>query len=148
MHVKYPGIVKNIFIKAILILFLGFNVYYTKNQLAIRYNGWWNEYPAYKDFYTVTPYLRSIGITRNDTVISIPDWSHHTLYLMNQPGWTECYRINKDSVSIQKSIERGAKYLIVSSSEEIEKKSYLKSFTRDSVGSYNKILIYRLSGQR
>ncbi|HGJ64993.1 TPA: isochorismatase family protein [bacterium] len=117
MNRLFPKICSNIFIKTILIVFLVFNVYHTSIQIKHRYTGWWTEYPKFKDFHTITPYLRSIGITRNDTVISIPDQSHHTLYLMNQPGWTECFGLNKDSNSIAKSIERGAKYLIVASKD-------------------------------
>jgi len=141
---KFPGIARNFIVKLALLAFLAFNVYHTKSQLMIRYEGWWNEYPAYKDFYTVTPYLRSIGITRHDTVISIPDRSHHTLYLMNQPGWTECMGLNRDSAAIEESMERGAKYLIISSPDDLKTKEYLRSFTREPVGNYNKILIYRL----
>jgi hypothetical protein len=142
---KFPKIAKNYLVRGLLLFVLVFNVYHTKSQLQIRYDGWWNEYTAYKDFYSVTSYLRSIGITRHDTVVSIPDQSHHTLYLMNQPGWTECFGLNKDSAAIEKSISRGAKYLIVSSTREIDSRKYLQKFTHDLVGNYNEIVIYRLT---
>lgn len=39
------------------------------------------------DYYTVEPYLRSIGISRKDIVVSVPDKTPNlTLYLLNQPG--------------------------------------------------------------
>jgi 4-amino-4-deoxy-L-arabinose transferase-like glycosyltransferase len=140
----FPKTISNIFIKTILLVFLIFNIYHTRKQIHDRYTGWWTEYPKFKDFHTITPYLRSIGVTRYDTVISIPDYSHHTLYLMNQPGWTECYGLNKDSASIAKSIERGAKYLIIASKEDIQSKPYLKPFISDSVGRYNNTYIFKL----
>ncbi len=144
IKIIFPNTVSNIFIKAILLMFLILNINHTKKQIHARYTGWWTEYPKFKDFHTITPYLRSIGITRHDTVISIPDYSHHTLYLMNQPGWTECFGLNKDSSAIAKSIERGAKYLIVASKNDIETKSYLKPFISNYVGKYNDIYIFKL----
>jgi hypothetical protein len=147
MNRLYPKFSGNLLIKGIIIFILIFNVIHTRNQLNIRYNGWWNEYPAFKDFDTVTPYLRSIGIERHERVISIPDQSHHTLYLMNQPGWTECFHLNLDSASMQQSVNRGAKYLIIASQEDLDARPYLNSFTSELTGKYGKILIYNLQAQ-
>jgi hypothetical protein len=144
MNRLYPKYSINLVFKVALVYMLYFNIRHTQNELNVRYNGWWNEYPVFKDFDTITPYLRSIGITRFDKVISLPDHSHHTLYIMNQPGWTECLGLNKDSVAIKRSIDRGAKYLIIASAEELAKKPYLSSFTRYRVGEYGKVQIYKL----
>ena len=144
MNRLYPKFSRNLIISGALVYLLFFNVKHTRNELNVRYNGWWNEYPLFRDFDSITPYLRSIGISRFDKVISIPDQSFHTLYIMNQPGWTECYNLNKDSHSVQKSIDRGAKYLIVASAEELSKRPYLSSFTRDLAGKYGTIQIFKL----
>jgi hypothetical protein len=112
--------------------------------MYLRYNDWWNEYPQFRDFDEVTPYLRSIGISRFDRVISVPDLTHHTLYIMNQPGWTQCYDLNLDSVSVQQSIDRGAKYIIIASKEYLDKSPYLSAFTGSPAGHFGKILIYDL----
>ena len=147
MNRLYPALSNNLLAKGIIIFILLFNVAHTRKQLNIRYNGWWNEYPAFKDFDTVTTYLRSIGINRHEKVISIPDQSHHTLYLMNQLGWTECFHLNLDSTSIQQSVKRGAKYLIIASQNELDARPYLKPFTTKLTGRYGKILIYNLQSQ-
>jgi len=144
MNRLYPKFVRNLAVRLALVSFLLLNIIHTQKVLSVRYNGWWNEYPLFRDFDTITPYLRSLGITRFDKVISIPDHSHHTLYIMNQPGWTECYNLNKDSLAIEKSIERGARYLIVASKEELDKRPYLSSYASHPAGEYGSVLIFRL----
>ena len=114
-----------------------------------------NDYENNQDIYTVAPYLRAIGIQSADTVISIPDDSHASLYLMNVKGWTEYtdarfnrgerIRYNQDSAGIQHSIDRGAKYLIVNGAEELFKKPYLASYARHLIGRYKSVLIFRLN---
>ena len=140
----FPKITSNIVLLVILISFLAYNVDHTRKQIHDRYTGWWTEYPKFKDFHTITPYLRSIGITRHDTVISIPDKSHHTLYLMNQPGWTQNFMQNLDSAGIAKSIQRGADYLIVASTEDINSNAFIKPFISDTFGYYNKVRVFKL----
>ena len=65
---------------------------------------------------------------------------------MNQPGWTECYSLNRDSVSVQQSIDRGAKYLVAASEEDLISRPYLSSFTKDLAGKYGSVLIFKLRG--
>jgi hypothetical protein len=130
-------------VKALFLCFLLFNVVYAQKQMKARYYGWWNEHPEYKDYDSITPYLRSKGIHALDTVICLPDQSHFTLYLMNQRGWTECYGNNHDSASIQASIKHGAKYLIVNGNETLGRK-YLQHFLSHPIGQYGNIHIYKL----
>jgi hypothetical protein len=144
MNRLYPKITSLFDIRLMLAIILLFNVIHTKNQMYQRYYGWWNERTKFKDFETITPYLRSIGITRYDKVISLSDQSHHTLYLMNQPGWTECYSLNRDSASVQQSIDRGAKYLLIASCEDLDSRPYMRSFIHDPCGRYGSVLIFRL----
>jgi hypothetical protein len=113
-----------------------------------------NDYPQNKDLYTITPYLRQIGITPQDTVISIPDMSHVSLYLMNQKGWTEYtdtkfsksepVRYNQDSAGISASIRKGAKYLVLNGISELYKKPYLLPFCTNLAGRYHNVLIFNL----
>ncbi len=140
----YPRFSKNIIVSSLLIFLLIFNVNFTRKEMNARYNGWWTEYPKYRDFYSITPYIRSLGITRFDKVISLPDASHHTLYLMNQPGWTTCFGQNLDSAGIARSIQHGAKYMILASKEELENEPYVKPFIKDTLGRYNKVYIFTL----
>lgn len=148
------GILSSVLFKILFAVFVLFNVYYAKQKLQERYQGWMNDYVQYLDIYAITPYLRQIGINTNDTVISIPDKSNATLYLMNQKGWTEYtdarfnrgkfIKYNQDSSDIQQSIERGARYLIVNGIEELLKKPYLLPFTNHLKSVYKNVLIFDL----
>jgi hypothetical protein len=144
MNRLYPKFSGHFLVQSLLIGFLAFNIWHTHKKMNVRYNGWWNEYPQFRDFDEVTPYLRSIGISRIDRVISLPDQSHHSLYIMNQPGWTQCYDLNLDSVSVQQSIDRGAKFLIIASKEYLDTSQYLSAYTRYPAGRFGKVLIYDL----
>lgn len=140
---KFQKIFNSFLLRIGFILFLIFNVNHAQKQMNLRYNGWWTEHPQYKDYHTITPYLRTIGINPLDTVICLPDQSHFTLYLMNQRGWTECWGNNQDSTGISLSIMRGARYLIVNG-DEILTRDYLKSFFQNQIGQYGSVKIYRL----
>ena len=150
----FNKIFKSVFVKIVFALFLIFNIYYAHRQLNNRYEGWMNDYPQNKDLYSLTPYLRQIGITPQDTVISIPDMSHVSLYLMNQKGWTEYtdskfsksepVRYNQDSAGISASIRKGAKYLVMNGISELYRKPYLKPFCTNLAGKYHNILIFNL----
>jgi len=140
----YPKIAGSVFVIAFLLFFLSINVDHTRQHMKVRYYGWWNEYPKYREFYTITPYLRSIGIQPLDTVICLPDGTHHTLYLMNLHGWTECFGQNKDSAGIAQSVQHGAKYLMVASHEDLDARPYVRPFITDTIGRYDRVLIFSL----
>ena len=138
------AVFKSTVIKSVFGIFLLFNVNYADNKLNERYNGWINDYPVYKDVHTVTPYLRSIGIQRTDKVICLPDPTpNYTLYLMNQPGWTQEYDYNMDSAKLYSMIQLGAKYLIITESEPYSR-PYLKSYLITKIGEYGSISIFKL----
>lgn len=148
---SYPELSKNFFIRGMLVVFLVFNIQHTRNQMDIRYNGWWNEYPAFKDYYTITPYLRSVGITRFDSVVCMPDQSHHTLYLMNQPGWTiKDYPALtrkteiRDSLVMARYIQIGAKFLITGDINVLARHTSLVPYTRTLTAKYRNIFIFSL----
>jgi hypothetical protein len=96
--------------------------------------------------YTIENYNRTIGIKKEDLVVSLPDPSINiSLVLMNQKGWTTFGGSANDSLKIENAREVGAKYLILKS-EEMKNSQSLKVFTqeKDSVGFYNGIWIYKL----
>ena len=131
-------------VKVLFLCFLLFNIVHAQKQMHERYYGWWNEHPGYKDYDSITPFLRSKGIQALDTVICLPDQSHFTLYLMNQRGWTECMRTNRDSAGIQTSIQHGAKYLIINGNEALGRK-YLHYFLTYPMGHYGNVFVYQLN---
>ena len=155
LKAKHPSLLRSVWIKAAFALFVAFNLFYARTQLNERYSEKFNDFKQTEDLYTITPYLRSIGISSNDTVISIPDGSHVSLYLMNQKGWTEytrhefnsevSYSYNADSLSVSQSIKKGARYMIVNGIGELYMKPYLKSFCTFLVGHYNNVLIFQLN---
>jgi hypothetical protein len=140
--------------KMVFSVLLLFNIYNARQKINDRYEGWMNDFPRNKDIYTITPYLRQIGISPVDTIISIPDRSHASLYLMNQKGWTEytdarfhrgeMIRYNQDSAGIQRSIDKGASYLIINGIQELYSKPYLQSYCTYLAGNYNNVLIFDL----
>jgi hypothetical protein len=135
-------------------LFVILNVYYAQKITSERYSGPMNNYGKLNDSYTITPFLRESGIGEYDTVISIPDGSHVSLYLMNQKGWTEYsdarlnreepILYNRDSLGIQKSINHGAKFLIVNGIKQLYDKPYLQSFCTHLKARYNNTLVFDL----
>lgn len=97
-----------------------------------------------KPFSTIETYNRTLGIKRDDRVISIPDVTiNGSLYLMDQKGWTT-YGGNweKEDFYINR-IVRGAKYLFVSDSSLLNK-DYLVPFTQNKIGCYQGISIFQL----
>jgi hypothetical protein len=151
MNRSYPELSKNLLIRSLMVVLLVFNVQHTRTQMDIRYNGWQNEFPAFKDYYTITPYLRSLGITRFDSVVCMPDQSHHTLYLMNQPGWTiKDYPALtrkteiRDSLEMDRYIRTGAKYLITGNLNVLSRHIALVPYTRTLYAKYRNIFIFSL----
>ena len=155
LYAHHPALLRTVWIKAVFALFVGFNLFYARTQLNERYSDQFNNFKQIEDLYTITPYLRSIGISSQDTVISIPDYSHVSLYLMNQKGWTEYtdqqfnrgvpYSYNADSLSVSESIRKGARYMIVYGIGELYAKPYLQSFCTFLLGHYNNVLIFQLN---
>lgn len=158
LKTSFPQIFTSLIAKVVFSLFVVFNIYYAQKINTERYEGRKNNFGELEDTYFVTPYLRELGISENDTIISIPDASHVSLYLMNQKGWTEyqdarfnreeSIAYNRDSVSIQKSINNGARYLIVNGIAQLYDKRYLQSFCSHLKGRYNNMLIFDLGEQQ
>lgn len=98
-----------------------------------------------KPFETIAPYLRSLGISRTDKVISLPDPSFNiTLYLMDQKGFTETEKsLSNDTLRIKNDIELGAKYLIVNDTT-ILRNSYINNYIKNPIGKFENILVYKL----
>lgn len=92
-------------------------------------------------YFTIEPYLRSIGISRHDIVYSVPDHSPNvTLYYLNQQGWTSGTKENPD---FKKIVGRGIKYFITSDTSYIHAPSFASNIG-SLVGSYKGIYIYKV----
>lgn len=150
------------FLKVSFALLLVWNIYYCAEKYKIRYlsygsyaiairekNYWdWfhSDYKShYEAFETITPYIRELGIKREDRVISMPDQSPNiSLYLMDQKGWTTfdyCPIINAEGM--QTKIAMGAKYLFVSR-PEIYNLDYMQPYLKKKIGEYKNVTIFDL----
>lgn len=151
---RHPEILNSILFKIAFGILLITNIFYTKNHLDFRYNNQGNIEKLNSPYYSITPYLREIGISRNDKVICLPGGSHINLVLMDQKGWTQwtdhklyrakAYQYNTDEEGINKCIQNGAKYLIINSVEDLYHSPFLHRFTNNLVGKYRDVLIFNL----
>lgn len=138
-----PKIYNSFVAKIIFLLIFLISVNYARGRVFARYNGWRNDYNVNKTLHEITPYLRQIGISRYDKVISIPDETVNlSLYLMNQPGWTMFWVHDKERFDL--AIKKGAKYLIVNGNISYNA-DFLMDYLNDSVGYFNGVMIYKLS---
>lgn len=150
----YPRVFASSILKLSVLILLVFNVYYAKGEIYKRYHGWWNDKDKFADIYSIQPRLRQLGVQATDTIISIPDNSHATLYLMNQKGWTEyvdkqfntgeTVYYNSDSATLAQSKTNGAKYLVINGIDQLYEKPYLNSFCFDTLGTYREVYIFKL----
>lgn len=159
---------KSMILKIIFIVFVIYNIFYCSHNIKMRYcdafdykpmhkkiftnsieHGFWiavNDYyiDNIKSFENIKPYLRSLGIKREDKVISFNDGSFNiTLYLMDQKGWGSFGNNFTDSSGIATKINLGAKYLIAFDTA-IYNKEYIQPFIKKKIGSYNNIDIFDL----
>ena len=151
----FPMVLRSKVTIALFAAFTLYNIHYAHGEIAERYQGKYNNYGMGSDLDKISPYLRSIGITPQDPVISIPDQSHVSLYLMNQKGWTEYAErffnkgvtvyLNRDAAGIESSISRGAKYLIIDGIDELFMRPFLHPFATHKAGQYGEVLIFDLS---
>lgn len=144
---KYNQLYNSLFFKVLIILFFIHNVDFARKRIEDRYGyqGWENKnyFKENLPYREISPYLRSIGIKKEDRVICLSDNSINiTLYNMNQKGWTN-YGIDLDSAKIRDKIQLGAKYILVYE-QELYKQESIQCFFKDKIGEYKNISIYNL----
>lgn len=147
LKIRFNKIFLSIIFRIILIAFLIHSLDFARRRMESRYDskGWQNEnyIKNIQPFETISPYLRSIGIKKDDRVISLSDKSPDiSLYFMNQKGWTN-YNISGDSARIKDEISLGAKYLIIYNKKAYEDQAIIP-FIKDKTGEYKNIDIYAL----
>lgn len=150
-----PRIFHSPYLKALMIILVLYNVYYSNGKLNERYYSEKNlRMLANNDFYDITPALRNLGLDRNTRVISLPGGNHINLYLADQKGWTEFtdskfnrdkpYKYNSDRDGILRSINNGAEYLILGNVGQLFLKPYLNEFATHLSGIHRNVLIFKL----
>jgi hypothetical protein len=151
---RFPKLFKHIVLKLMILALIGFNIFYAYKQTDERYNGWKQKAKYNSDIYTIQPYLESIGVSVTDTIISIPDGSNYSLYIMNRKGWTqytdtrfnrgEKVPYNQDSAGIAKSIKNGARYMVVRGIDQLYLQPFSQPFAKELIGKYNQVLVFDL----
>lgn len=141
---KSNRVYSNFLFGLFVMILLVFQVQETKKILKERYFAFDNNIIYNTNLLEMHNELRKHGIEKTDPVISIPDPSPNiTLTIMDQYGYT-LYRENKKTEEvIQKKIDQGAKYLIVTNPAEFSE-SYLRPFVQDSLFHYKDIWVYQL----
>ncbi len=141
----YKGIFNSLAFKMLFIGLVGLSLLYSKQTMKQRYGGKLdyqiNQQLAEKEFHQ---YMSSLGISKDDFVISVPDGSPNaSLYLLDRPGfseWIDRSGSRPDSTVIMDWQNRGAKYLIVNQPAYLEKPA-IQPFLSSKIGHYKDITI-------
>lgn len=144
---RFNTIYVSLVFRIIIVAFLIHNIDFGRRRIIDRYNedGWHNEnyIGSMQAFEEISPYLRSIGIKKNDRVLSLSDNSINiSLYLMNQKGWTN-YGIRIDSNKVKEKIDLGAKYLLIYN-DTLYKETVIQPLIKNKIGRYKNIDIFAL----
>jgi hypothetical protein len=118
------------------------SVIQTQTVMNYRYTQAQNCYYINEGCYTIEPYLRTLGVSRFDFVLSVPDPSPNvTLYYMNQPGYTECSNWYANNCGQLKNTN--IRYAIVGDDKFLENREFVSSL--DSlIGEYQGLKIFKI----
>jgi hypothetical protein len=127
------------------------NIYYARERHSERYYGWRNDYEMQKDLYTISPWLKEAGFSKNDTVIFCYSEYIRPLYLMNMKGWVifphdsvTNETAERDSSRLSLYTLKGARYLITNDIKSAAGYEPLRPYLKDLYAKYNSVYIFRL----
>ncbi|MFN8321579.1 MAG: hypothetical protein U0T74_02865 [Chitinophagales bacterium] len=130
--------------KLILVVALLFSIASARMEVHQRYSNTAKLTGFPSDFFTITPYLRSIGVNQNALMLSPDDLSPNgTLYMMDNRGFSGYYLSNTAS-RYDSAVAKGARYLVCWKKETLSN-PLIKQLSPDSIGTYGVIGVYRLS---
>ncbi|MCH2224302.1 MAG: glycosyltransferase family 39 protein [Crocinitomicaceae bacterium] len=113
----------------------------------------WNYAKTKAELTNIEPYLSSIGITKEDKVISLSDKSINiSLYLMNRKGYTSFWMMKNKKIEeitdltkrMELWISWGAHYLIIYDESQL-KEEYLQPYLSNEIGRRNNVRIYQIA---
>ncbi|MFO7790822.1 MAG: glycosyltransferase family 39 protein [Bacteroidales bacterium] len=149
-----PKAYKSPILKIAFALLIAFYAYECRKIVHDKHKGYYNitHKDRYSGFIGMEEYNREeLGIEFSDLVISIPDPSIDiTLYLMNQPGWSEFdLEAYQGAERIDYFISKGAKYLFISDPNiyNNEDYRYLIPYMNNKIGQYKNVAVYDLQNQ-
>ena len=134
----------------LLVIILLVNVYHARRIIAFRsaphskymvgfnYDLHHPELPAF---------LEGLGVAPDAPVLSFPDGSpNNTLYFLNRPGWTQFRTGPITPEKVQKRIDQGARYLVLTDAAWRDKPA-LQSFLTRPLGDFRgSIFVYKIGG--
>lgn len=130
---KYPSQFNSWVLKVLVVVFILHCADFARRRMLSRYERFGNTHTGVYE--QVTPWLRSIGIHREDRVISLPDNSpNSSLYLMDQKGWSDYAWLTTEE-EVYAKVKMGAKYLISYDTISLNKSCY-KPFKDSLLGVY------------
>jgi hypothetical protein len=146
-----PAVFRSIFVRLGWLALLGMGILFSRTHIQYRYSpdGWENENRTRYTYAleTIEPYLESIGIEPDDTVICASDHSINiSLYLMNRKGWTR-FNLHDRASLVDSKIRDGARYLVTYENESASP-DWLAPFKADKIGQYHNISIHRMALDR
>lgn len=145
---RHQKILKSVYFKLIVGIIAILLIHDCKKEMDVRYNGWFynNSYNLFVSKYgDIEPYLRQLGIKRNDKVYVTPDPSIDiSLYLMDQKGYTD-FGIPGSSKKqkIENIIPKGLKYIIIGD-KEIYQQEDLSLYLNNKIGEFKSVDIYKI----
>lgn len=125
-------------------LVLLFGIKFNRNHQEFRMDEhcWLYDWSRYKDYQTVEPYVKELGLKSADKAIAILDYSPNiALYFLNLKGWSVADVA--DDESIKRAMLHQPPYLVVNDSLQINRPIF-KDNTPQKIGQYKSIIFYKL----
>lgn len=161
----YPQLFFSRALRWAFLLLLVYNVAYARTNLIMRSQpggayseaklwptyhckepGYWNAIadPVWRNFYTLAPYLDSIGISRDELAISPDDVTINTsLYMMRRHGFSHFGIHWNEPGMMEHLIDLGASFM-VRRKDRISPDDPYKPWMEEPMGRYGPLLIYDL----
>lgn len=148
LRTNHFGIFKSYYFKGLVIVLLLMLIHEGKKGMNNRFDDW-SYHNTSKNFVykfgALEPYLRQLGIERNDRVYVTPDPSIDiSLYLMNQKGNTDFGISGTTNEKIEKLIPKGLQYIIIAS-DKIYEECDLSPYTNNKIGEFRGVDIYKVA---
>ncbi len=152
-------------VRWVFLFLLGYNAAYASNNLVMRSNPnsylnrsdllptyhcaepvYWNSlaYSTQSDLHDITPYLRSLGISVEDKVVSLDDPTiNASLYFMDQRGFTQYGYAMDDPETMERCIALGAKYMVFVNEHWLDV-PHMQPYLKYPLGQHRAARIYDL----
>lgn len=128
----------------VLIAFLLFGVKFNRAHQKFRMDEhcWLYDWSRYKDYQTVEPYVKELGLNSTDKVIAILDYSPNiALYFLNLKGWSVADIA--DDESIKRAMIHKPSFLVVNDLAQLDRPIF-KDQPPQKIGQYKSILFYKI----